>query len=69
MIWRPAADILSYSLPAPYGRKDHYLGLIRISPHARTLEATMEIEPLLERVSVAVSELLPVTLDVMRNAR
>jgi hypothetical protein len=28
-IWRPATDILSYSLPAPYGRKDVYPGLVR----------------------------------------
>jgi hypothetical protein len=28
-IWRPATDILSYSLLAPYGRKELFLGLIR----------------------------------------
>ena len=36
-IWRPAPDIFSYSLPAPYGRKDLFLGLFRGTVRSREL--------------------------------
>lgn len=36
-IWAPAPDILSYSLLAPYGKKDLYLGLIRGTVSSRDL--------------------------------
>ncbi|MEO8983254.1 MAG: hypothetical protein ABI548_27075 [Polyangiaceae bacterium] len=47
----------------------HYLGLIRIAPEAKTLEAAMGIETQIATVTEAVRKTQTVTLDVTRKAR
>ncbi|MEO8905521.1 MAG: hypothetical protein ABI627_28715 [Polyangiaceae bacterium] len=47
----------------------HYLGLIRIAPEAKTLEAAMGIETQIATVTEAAGKVTTVTLDVTRKAR